>query len=187
MVDGVGTKETGAAGWELESFHCEGEVLIIGIIYQESVVDVLLQAFGLIALRYKRASITRSQTFLNTGGLGESLVVSFNVVDDNSPFTLSVDSTKRLDVGSLRGTEVGLFLQGIGPLYRQFSVEVDYISVKAPDLLEMLIYSSLNLIGWVFSIFKAPSFGVVDGTVRHSFVYRFGFVGRLVVGWSWLV
>jgi len=117
VVDGVGTKETGAAGWELESFHCEGEVLIIGIIYQESDVDALLETFGLIALRHKRASITRSQTFLNTGGLGESLVVSFNVVDDNSPFTLSVDSTKRLDVGSLGGTEVGLFLQSFRPFY----------------------------------------------------------------------
>ncbi|CAL4066741.1 unnamed protein product [Meganyctiphanes norvegica] len=93
VVNCVGTKETGAAGWELECFHCEGEVLIIGIINQESMVDVLLQAFGFIALRDKRASITRSQTLLNTGCLGESLVVSFNVVDDNSPFTLSVDST----------------------------------------------------------------------------------------------
>jgi len=117
VVDGVGTKETGAASWELESFHCEGEVLIIGIIYQESDIDALLETFGLIAFRNKRASITRSQTFLNTGGLGESLVVSFNVVDDNSPFSLSVDSTKRLDVGSLGGTEVGLFLQSFRPFY----------------------------------------------------------------------
>jgi len=166
VVNCVGTKETGAAGWELECFHCEGEVLIIGIIHQESVVDVLLQAFGFIALRHKRASITRSQTLLNTGGLGESLVVSFNVVDDNSPFTLSVDSTKRLDIGSLRGAEEGLFLQSIRPLYREFSVEVNYISIEAPDFLEVSIYSSLNLIGWVFFIFKAPGFGVIDGTGR---------------------
>jgi len=118
VVNGVGTKETGTAGWELECLHSEGEVLIIRIIYQEAVVDVLLQAFGLIALRYKGASITRSQTFFNTGGLGESFVVSFNIVDNDSPFTLSVDGTKRPDVGSLRGTEIGLFLQGIRPLNR---------------------------------------------------------------------
>jgi len=118
VVNGVGTKETGTAGWELEGLHSEGEVLIIGIIYQEAVVDVLLQALGLIALRYKRTSITRSQTFLNTGSLGESLVMSFNVVDNDSPFTFSVDGTKRSDVGSFRGTEVSFFLQGIGPLNR---------------------------------------------------------------------
>lgn len=70
MINSVGTKKTGAAGWELESFYGEGEVLIIGIIYQESVVDVLLKACGFIAFRYKRAGITRSKTFLNTGGLG---------------------------------------------------------------------------------------------------------------------
>jgi len=166
VVNCVGTKETSAAGWELEGFHCEGEVLIIRIVYQESVVDVLLQAFGFITLRYKRTGITRSQTFLNTGGLGESLVVSFNIIDDNSPFTLSVDGAKRLDVGSVRGTEVGLFLQGIRPLYRKFSVEVSYVSIEAPYFLEMMIYSSFNLIGWVFSIFKTPGFGVVDGTGR---------------------
>ena len=117
MVRCVGTKETGTAGWELEGLHSEGEVLIIGIIHKETVVDGLLQAFGLIALWYKWAGITRSQTFLNTGGLGESLVVSFNVVDNDSPFAFGVDSTKRPDVGSLRGAEIGLFLQSIRPLY----------------------------------------------------------------------
>jgi len=166
VVNCVGIKETGTACWELEGFHCKGEVPIIRIVYQESVVDVLLQAFGLVALRYKRAGITRSQAFLNTGGLGESLVVSFNVVDDYSPFTMSVDSTKRLDVDSLRGTKVGLFLQGIRPLYRKCSVEINHVSIEAPYFLEMLIYSGFNLIGWVFSIFKTPSFGVVDGTGR---------------------
>jgi len=170
VVNCVCTKETGAAGWKLESFHCEGEVLIIGIVYQESVVDVLLQACGFIALRYKRAGITRCQTFLNTGGLGESLVVSFNVVDNDSPFAFGVDGTKRSDIGSLRGTEIGLFLQSVWPLNREFSVEVSYISIEAPDLLEMMIYSSLNLISWVFFIFKAPGFGVVDGASRFSFV-----------------
>jgi len=53
----------------------------------------------------------------------------------------------------------------------------------------MMIYGSLNLISWVFSIFKAPGFGVVDGTVRYSFVYGLGLIGRLrlVVRWSWVV
>jgi len=193
VINGVSTKETGAASGELESFHCEGEVLIIGIIYQESVVDVLLKACGFIALRYKRAGITSSKTFLNTGGLGESLVVSFDVIDDNSPFALSVDSTERLDIDSLRGTEIGLFLQSIRSLYREFSVKINHISVEAPDFLEMMIYSSFDFIGWVFCIFKAPSFGVVDGTGGFaSFVCGSGFVGRLMVGravvrWSWVV
>jgi len=113
VIDCVCTKKTGTAGWELEGLHSEGEVLIIRIVHEETVVDGLLQAFGFIALWYKWAGITRSQTFLNTGGLGESLVVSFNVVDNDSPFAFSVDSTKRLDVGSFRGAEIGLFLQSV--------------------------------------------------------------------------
>jgi len=193
VVNCVCTKETGAAGWKLESFHCEGEVLIIGIVYQESVVDGLLQAFGFITLRNKRAGITRSQTFLNTGGLGESFVVSFDIINDNSPFALSVDSAKRLDVDGLRGTEIGLFLKSIRSLYRELSVKINHISVEAPDFLEMMIYSSFDFIGWVFCIFKAPSFGVVDGTGGFaSFVCGSGLVGRLMVGravvrWSWVV
>jgi len=193
VINSVGTKKTGAAGWELESFHCEGEVLIIGIIYQESVVDGLLQAFGFITLRNKRASITRSQTFLNTGGLGESFVVSFDIVNDNSPFALSVDSAKRLDIDGLRGTEIGLFLKSIRSLNREFSVKINHISVEAPDFFEMMIYGSFDFIGWVFCIFKTPSFGVVDGTGRLTcFVCGSGFVGwlvigRLMVGWSWVI
>jgi len=171
VVNGIGTKETGTASWELECLHSEGEVLIIRIMYQEAVVDVLLQTLGLIALRYKWASITRSQTFFNTGGLGESFVVSFNIIHNDSPFTLSVDGTKRSDVGSFRWTEIGLFLQSIGPLNREFSVEVGNISIEAPDLLEVIVYCSLNLILWVFFIFNAPCLGVVDGAGRFSWFF----------------
>jgi len=116
VINCVCTKKTGTAGWELEGLHSEGEVLIIRIVHEETVVDRLLQAFGLVALWYKWAGITRSQTFLNTGGLGESLVVSFNVVDNDSPFAFGVDGTKRSDIGSLRGAEIGLFLQSVWPL-----------------------------------------------------------------------
>jgi len=113
VINCVCTKKTGTAGWELEGLHSEGEVLIISIVHKEAVVDGLLQAFGFIALWYKWAGITRSQTFFNTGSLGESLVVSFNVVDNYSPFAFSVDSPKRPDIGSLRGAEIGLFLQSV--------------------------------------------------------------------------
>jgi len=109
VINCVSTKKTGTTGWELEGFYSEWEVLIIWVVDHKSVVDGLLQALGFIALRHQRASISRSQTFLNAGGLGESLIVSFKVVDDDSPFTLSVDSAQRPDVGSLRGTEVSLF------------------------------------------------------------------------------
>jgi len=95
VVNGIGTKETGTAGWELEGFHSEGEVLIIGIVDYKAVVDGLLQALGSITHRHQRACISRSQTFLNASGLCQSLalIVSFDVVDDDSPFALSVDSS----------------------------------------------------------------------------------------------
>ena len=87
--------------------------------------------------------------------------MSINVVDDDSPFALSVDSTKRPDVGSLRWTQVCFFLQGSGPLNRQISVKVSNISIEALELLEVIVNSSLQLIGWILIIFKAPSLGGV--------------------------
>jgi len=191
VVNCVCTQETGTTGWELEGFHSEGEVLIIGIIDYEAVVDGLLQALCLITLRHKRAGITRSQTLLNAGSLGESFIVSFNVVDDNSPFALGVDSAQRPDVGSLRGTEVCLFLQGSRPLNGQLSVEVSYISIEALELLEMMFNGSLDLISWVLFIFKAPGLGVVDRASRRiSVMWVSRFVGSrllVMVGWSVMI
>jgi len=162
VVNCVCTKETGTAGWELEGFNSEWEVLIIRIEDKESVVDVLLQTFALIALWYKRTGITGSQTLFNTGGLSQSFVMSFDIVNNDSPFAFGVDSTKRSDVGSLRWAKVSFFFQSIGSLNREFSVEVSYISIEAPDLFEMSINGSLYFICWVLCIFKTPSFGVVD-------------------------
>jgi len=183
VINCVSTKKTSTAGWELESFNSEWEVLIIWVVDHKAVIDGLLQALGFIALRYQRAGISRSPTFFNTGGLGKSLIVSLKVVDDDSPFALSVDSSQRSDVGSLRGTEVSLFLQGSRPLNRQLGVELSYISIKVPELCEVIINSSLQLICWVFSIFKAPSLGVVDRAGRVlSFVCMYWFVS-----WCWFI
>jgi len=196
VINCVGTKKTGTAGWELEGFYGEWEVLIIWVVDHKAVVDGLLQALGFIALRDQRAGISRGPTFFNTGGLGESLIVSLKVVDDDSPFALSVDSSQRSDVGSLRGTEVSLFLQGCGPLNRQLSVELSYISIEVPELCEVIINCSLQFVSWVFSIFKAPVLSVVDRAGRVlSFVCMYWFVSwcwfigswLMVVSWSMLI
>jgi len=201
VVNGVGTNKTGTTGWELESLHSEGEILIICIIDYEAVVDGLLQALGLIACWHQGAGLARCQALLDAGGLGQSFIVSLNVVDDDSPFALSVDGTKRPDVSCVRWAEVGLLLQGCGPLNGQLGVEVSYVSVEVPELCVVVLNSSLELVGWVLIILQAPGLGGVHRAGRRfnrSLVWcRCGFVGRgrlvvvsrcrFVVGLSWLV
>ena len=89
----------GAGRWQLEGLDSEWEVLVIGVVDQEPVVDVLLQTLGLVAWRDERARLSGSGALLNTGSLGQGLVVGLHSVDDDSPFPGGVDGSPGLDVG----------------------------------------------------------------------------------------
>jgi hypothetical protein len=88
----------GTCRWQLECLDGEGEVLIIGVIDKEPVVDGLLETLGLVTGRHKGARLSSSCTLLNTSSLGKGLIVSLHSVNNNSPLAVSVDSTKRLNV-----------------------------------------------------------------------------------------
>ena len=94
----IGSIVAGAGGWQLECFNGKGEILIIGIIDKEPVVDGLLETLGLITGWHKRARLSSSCALLNTSSLGQGLVMSLHSVNNNSPLAVSVDSTKRLNV-----------------------------------------------------------------------------------------
>jgi len=150
-----------------------------------------LEAFRFIALRHQRAGISRGQTFLNTGGLSQSLIVNFNVVDNDSPFALSVDKTLRLAIYCVGGAKVSLFLQGVGPLYRQRGVEVSNISIQREELLVVSFSSMLDLIGWVLIILQAPGLCSISSTSWNSrFMVFICWCSRFMVGfvcWCWFV
>ena len=95
----IGSVVAGARGRQLESLNGEGEVLVIGIVDEEPVVDALLETLGLVAGGDKRASLTSSGAFLNPGGLGECLVVGLHAVHDHSPLAVGVDRPEGHDVG----------------------------------------------------------------------------------------
>ena len=82
--------------------------MIIRIKDQKSVVDGFLQALGDVTFRYERTSRTGSSTFFNTDRLSQIFVMSLNIVNDNSPFTGSVNGSQRLDIGSLRWAQICL-------------------------------------------------------------------------------
>ena len=83
--------------------------MIIRIVDQKSVVDRFLQALGFVALRDKRTSLSSGGTFFDTGGLGQSFVMSLDSIDNDSPFAMYINSTKRLNVSSFRWTKISFF------------------------------------------------------------------------------
>jgi len=101
MVDGVGAQETSTAGGKLEGLDGEGEVLIIGVVDKEAVVDGLLQTLGLVALRHQRTCIGGSETLFDACSLSESLIMGIDIVDNDTPFSLGVEGTKGPDVSGL--------------------------------------------------------------------------------------
>ena len=161
----------GASRWQLEGLDGEWEVLVIGIVDQEPVVDVLLEALGLVAGRDEGAGLSSSGALLNAGGLGESLVVSLHSVDDNPPLSVSVDGSPGLDVGGDGGAEVSLLDDLLQSLHAVLSVGEDVL-VDGLHSLVVVLESVLDLVGGVLGVLQTPSLGVANGAL-----------GRLVVVW----
>jgi len=89
----------GTGRWQLEGLDSEGEVLVVSVVDQEPVVDVLLETLGLITRGDQGTGLSGCGALLNTGSLGQGLVVGLHSVDDNSPFPGGVDGSPGLDVG----------------------------------------------------------------------------------------
>ena len=65
MSLGVGAVVAGAGGRQLEGLDGEGEVLVIGVVGEEAVVDALLQALGLVAGGHQGARLSGGVALLN--------------------------------------------------------------------------------------------------------------------------
>lgn len=155
MVGDVCAVVASAGRGQLEGFNSEGEVFVISIVHHESVVDILLDTLCFVAFWDKRTGIPGSGTFLNPGGLSELLVVGLDVVDDDSPLAVGVDSTKRLDVGGDGGTEVGLLDNLLQPVHAVVGVGDD-ILVDGLHSVVVVRQGVFDLVGGVVSVFEAP-------------------------------
>jgi len=91
---------TSTGRWKLEGFNAEWEVLIIGVIDKEPVVDGFLETLCFIASWHKWTGFSGSCALLNASSLGQSLIMSFNTIDNDSPLSISVNSTEGLNVSS---------------------------------------------------------------------------------------
>jgi hypothetical protein len=166
--------------------------LVIWIVDKEPVVDVLLETLGLVAWGNQGAGLSGSGALLNSGGLGQSLVVGLDTVDDDSPLAMGVDGSPGLDVGGDRGAEVGLLDNLLQSVHAVVGVG-QHVLVDGLDTLVVVLKGGLYLIGGVLRVLNAPGLGVADGALGFMIwlrgVVRLGLmvggrgvVDRLMIG-----
>jgi len=109
---GLGGDVTGAGTGELVGVDEESSVGIAGVEGEHPVVDILLGTLGLVARSQQSAGTVREQAGLQSGGLGVVVVtVSISlrdVLQDDPPVTLNIDSPGDLGVVNIRGAKVTL-------------------------------------------------------------------------------
>ena len=109
---------TGAGTGKLVGIDEESSVGVTGIDREHSVVHILLGALGLVAGGKETASGVREETGLETGGLGVVVmavsVTVGDVLEDDSPVALDVDSTGDLGVIHIGWAEVSLGSDPVG-------------------------------------------------------------------------
>lgn len=138
--------------------------MIVGIIDQKSVIDGFLQALGFVALWYEGTGASRCGTFFNTSGLSQSFVMSLDVVNNDSPFSVSVDGSQWLDVGGFGWAQVGFLNNFLQSIDRVIGVGQN-VFVHLLNGIVVVFNSLLDFVGGVFRIFKTPGFWVVYGTL----------------------
>lgn len=151
-------------------------------------VDGLLNAFRLVAIRDLWTCFSVSQTLLNTSRLAKILVMDFDIVDDDPPFAFGVLCSQGPDVGGLGKTEVCLIIQSVEAVDGEPGVKVSYVSVESEELLEVIFDCIFDLVSWVLGIFQAPAFGSISGASWFVRVARAWMVGRFrLVRWFWTI
>lgn len=184
----VGTVVTGAGRGKLERLDGEGEVLVVGVVDEEPVIDVLLKTLSLVAGGDERTRLSCSGALLNSSGLGKSLVVCLDTIHYHSPLAISIDCPERHDIGSDRRTQVSLLHQLLQSVHTILSVSQD-ILVYGLDTFVVILESVLYLIGWILRVLQAPRLGVVDGAHRGLVVIMLRCVvrSRSMVGGRFMV
>ena len=123
-----GSNNTTARGGELETFNGEGKVIVIGIEDQETVENALLDAFRFIASWDQWAvSTDRDVTLFDAGSLGKNVVVRLDLVDDDAPFAIDVNSAQGLDVTGRARAKICLINQILQSVDRVSRVDLNVL------------------------------------------------------------
>ena len=104
-----GSDDATARGGKSEILNGEWKVSVVRVEDEETVEDVLLNAFGIVTGRDERTFFAGSIALLDAGVLVEFVAVRLDLVDNNTPLTFGVDCTKWLNVVDRTGAEVSLF------------------------------------------------------------------------------
>ena len=169
---GVGSVQAGASRGQLEALDGEGEVLVIGIVDEESVVDGLLQTLGLVAFGHERARRSGAGALLDAGGLAEGFVVGLDAIDDDPPLAVDVDGSQGLDVFGFGGAQVSLLDDVLKTVDGVLGVGQD-ILVELLHGIVVILDGLLDLVGGVFGVLETISVGLV--------VDQLGALGRAVI------
>lgn len=174
---GISAIVASTSGGQLKALNSEGQVLIIGIVDQETVVDGLLQALGFVALRDQGASRSGGGALFDAGGLGQGLVVGLDVVDHDAPLAVNVDGPQGLDVAGLRGAQVGFLDDLLQPVDGVVGVG-QHVLVHLLHRVVVVLDGLLDLVGGVLGVLKAPGLGVTGGA--FGLMVRLGMVNGVV-------
>ena len=160
--------EASARSGQLEAFNGEGEVVVGRIEDESTLVDVLLDAFRLVAGGHQRTggSDGVDVALLDADVLVKFVAVRLDLVDNDPPLALNVDSPQWLDVGRATGAQVGLFHQLLQTIDRVVRVG-HHVLVQTQHGVVVLIEGVDHIIGRVVSILHTPGFGRVLGTFRN--------------------
>ena len=116
----------GASTGELVGVDEESSVWITRVHREHSVVDKLLGALGLVTGGKKTTGRVREETGLNTGGLGVVVVTIsvslWDVLEDDSPVSLNIDSTSYLGIVNIRRTKVSLRSNPVRSVIRRWAL-----------------------------------------------------------------
>ena len=186
-LEGEGTNEASARCGQLDVLNGEWEVVVIRIVDEETVIDVLLEAFGFVASGDQWAGLSGSIsfTFFNASVLIVFDAVRFDFVDDDTPFAFGVDCTEWLNVRSGAGAEISFFLDFGQSVDRVGSFSHD-ILVQSHNGFVVFVEFVNNFIGRVLGILQTPVLGRVLGAGRDLGLV-FGFVFWLVIRWRFVI
>ena len=112
VEDGLGWDMARASAGQLVGVNEESSVWVTGVQGEHPVVDKLLSALGLVAGSQESAGAVREEAGLESGGLGVVVVTVTitirDVLEDDSPVALDIDSAGDLGVVHIRGAEISL-------------------------------------------------------------------------------
>lgn len=155
-----------ARSGQLKFLDGERESVVVGVVDQEAMENVLLDALGLVAGRDQGTGGAHDHVaFLNSGRLRVLDAVGLDVVDDGTPLAVNVDGTKGTHVIGGTRAQVNLVVQLVQSVDRVFRVR-QFVLVESDDGLVVLVQGLLHFVLGIFVVFQAPRLGRVFGAVR---------------------